>query len=455
MQEGQLKRRLGPISAVSITVGAVIGSGIFMKPLTIAHNVPHEGAIFLLWAGLGLVCLFGAFAYAELGAMLPQAGGQYAFLREAYGAFPAFLYGWAFFWVINCGTLAALAVAFGENLSPLFGIGPDALEFVELLLALAMILLLAFANHFGVHVGAAVQNLSTFAKLIALGLLVAGGFALAGVGTSASALGQPAAEPTSMLAGFVAAAVAIFWAYEGWYQLPFNAAELKRPERDLPRGLILGLLILIAVYLLVNAVYLHVVPLEEMLRIPGDQEAQVPRLTVERIFAPGVSSYLSVLIAISVLGAANPNLLSSPRAFYAMAQDRLVPRRLVHVHPVHGTPTVSIWVQAAIGMLWVIGWRKFEYITNAVVFVSLIFYALTVGAVFVLRRRVPAAARPYRCHGYPWAPLVFMAVAVFVVLQMLLDPNERGNALICLAILAVGLPVYFVMMVRRGSRPTA
>ena len=133
----------------------------------------------------------------------------------------------------------------------------------------------------------------------------------------------------------------------------------------------------------------------------------------------------------------------------------IVPRRLVHVHPVHGTPTVSIWVQAAIGMLWVIGWRKFEYITNAVVFVSLIFYALTVGAVFVLRRRLPSAARPYRCHGYPWAPLVFMVVAVFVVLQMLLDPNERGNALICLAILAVGLPVYIVMMVRRGSRPTA
>jgi APA family basic amino acid/polyamine antiporter len=447
MQEGgQLQRRLGLVSAISITIGAVIGSGIFLKPLEVAQGLPSVTGILLLWGAIGIVCLFGAFAYAELGAMLPQAGGQYAFLREAYGLFPAFLYGWGFFWIINSGTLAALAVACGDWLVPLLGAAPEHRETLSQAIGAGMILLLAIANHFGVHIGAAVQNSSTLAKLGALGLLVVAGFALFG-GPPVEAPPVPPREG-SALGGVVLAAVAIFWAYEGWYQLPFNAAELRRPERDLPRGLILGVLLLIATYLLVNAVYLHVVPLGEMLTL--EQKEDVPRLTVSRVFAPEAAVLLSVLGAISVFGAANPNLLSSPRAFYAMAQDRMVPRALVHVHPAHGTPTVSIWTQAAVALIWVVAGKEFHFITDSVVFVSLIFYALTVGAVFVLRRKMPGAARPYRCTGYPWTPPVFILVTGAVVVQVLLQPETQRGGVICLAILALGLPAYFVTMLRRS-----
>ena len=300
MESGQLQRRLGLTSAVSITVGAVIGSGIFLKPLTIAQSLPSEGAIYLMWLGLGCVCLFGAFAYAELGAMLPQAGGQYAFLREGWGRLISFLYGWTFFWVINAGTIAALALGFAENLLPVFGVDvaprvlPDGTEqepLPLLLVAVAMILVLALVNHFGVVLGAMVQNVTTVAKVGALGLIVIGGFlAVGGDPSPAAAVVTDAGEqPEWRMAGIVAAFMGIFWAYEGWYQMPFNAAELKRPERNLPIGLVTGMIILIVIYLFVNWTYMRVVPFAEMRAIGEDKpDTYVATLTVERIFSPEI-----------------------------------------------------------------------------------------------------------------------------------------------------------------------
>src|SRR5688572_9047402 len=289
MESGQLQRRLGLVSAISITVGAVIGSGIFLKPLQVAQALPSEAWIHLLWVGLGVVCLFGAFAYAELGAMFPEAGGQYAFLREGWGRFVGFLYGWTFFWVINAGTMAALALGFAENLLPLFGFDDAAIVAekesprVLLAIAVAMILVLAVVNHFGVTIGALLQNVSTFAKLGALGLIVLGGLWAAGGPAAAAAAPAPDAKTTLTIAGLVTAFTGIFWAYEGWYQLPFNAAELKRPERNLPLGLIVGMFVLIAVYTAVNAIYLQVVPFEEMRSLPKNADQQVPYLAVARI----------------------------------------------------------------------------------------------------------------------------------------------------------------------------
>jgi APA family basic amino acid/polyamine antiporter len=200
--------------------------------------------------------------------MFPEAGGQYAFLREGWGRFTGFLYGWTFFWVINAGTMAALALAFAENLLPLFGVDVVAeKQDPGILLAVAsgMILVLAVVNHFGVGLGALIQNLSTFAKLASLGAIILGGVFAAGLDAPAVAAAPAASSATTLtVTGLVSAFMAIFWAYEGWYQLPFNAAELKRPERDLPYGLVGGMLILIAVYLLVNVIYLRAVPFAEM-----------------------------------------------------------------------------------------------------------------------------------------------------------------------------------------------
>ncbi|MFM1874251.1 MAG: hypothetical protein RL398_3673 [Planctomycetota bacterium] len=455
MESGHLQRRLGLVSAVSITVGAVIGSGIFLKPLKVAHSLPSEGWIYLLWVGLGLVCLFGAFAYSELGTMFPEAGGQYAFLREGWGKFVGFLYGWTFFWVINAGTMAALALGFAENLLPLFGVDVVAeKEDPGLLLAVAagMILLLAVVNHFGVTLGALIQNLSTFAKLLSLGVIVLGGVFVAGAPVAAAVPAPPAegVATTLTISGLVGAFMAIFWAYEGWYQLPFNAAELKRPERDLPLGLVGGMVILIAVYVLVNFIYLRAVPFAEVQAMaPGTPPTAVAAMTVERVLSPALSGYLTLLIAISIFGAANPNLLSSPRAFYAMAQDGLMPKALTSVSPRWGTPVTAIWVQAICGVLIVVTLKGFHDVTDFVVFAAFLFYAMTVAAVYRLRRTRPDLPRPYRCWGYPLTPLAFIALSLAFVVAVLQDPDNRTNALKGLGIMLVGVPYYLWWTRRR------
>jgi len=447
MQSGQLQRRLGLTSAVSITVGAVIGSGIFLKPLSVAQSLPSEAWIYLLWVGLGIVCLFGSFAYAELGAMFPEAGGQYAFLREGWGRTIAFLYGWTFFWVINAGTVAALALGFAKNLLPLFDVdmaAEGASPNLTLWVAVSMILVLAAVNHVGVGIGAVVQNVSTFAKLAAIGLIVVGGLLVAGSDVPAPPIEFAGVDTSLTMVGVLTAFTGIFWAYEGWYQLPFNAAELKRPERNLPFGLIGGMLILITVYLLVNVIYLRIVPFEEMRGISKDSaETIVASLTVERVFSPRVGGYLTLLIAVSIFGAANPNMLSSPRAFYAMGKDGLVPAVLTRISPRWGTPVVAIWVQAAVGVLLVVTLKGFHDVTDFVVFAAFLFYALTVAAVYRLRRQRPDVARPYRCTGYPVTPALFIVVAVAFVVAMLRDPSMQVNSLKGVVIVLAGLPYYW------------
>ena len=336
----RLRRSIGATSAVMITVGSVIGSGIFLKPLDISRALPNPLWIFCCWAALGLICLFGAFAYGELGTMFPGAGGQYTFLLRSWGRFPAFLYGWSLLLITNTGTLAALAVAFAKALSELTSF-PDAFHIP---LAVGMILLLAGINHFGVAWGALLQNLSTFAKLGALAIIVAAGFFLGSDPSTEPAAAVQTFESPSLVAGLVTACVAIFWAYEGWHQLPFSAEELKNPKRDLPRGLIIGVGILILTYMAVNAVYLHVVPQEEMRTLGEDIE--VPKLSVTRIFGTGAGFWLTALVCLSVFGAGNPNLLSTPRAFYAMARDGMVFKTLTSIHSRYRTPTAAIWVQA-------------------------------------------------------------------------------------------------------------
>ena len=454
MASGQLQRRLGLVSAISITVGAVIGSGIFLTPLVAAQNVPAQGWLYALWIGLGVVCLFGAFAYAELGAMFPEAGGQYAFLREAWGRGVAFVYGWVFFWVINSGTVAALAVAFGKGVLPLLGFdnaAPEAQPWVVSMSAAVMITALALVNHFGVVLGALLQNLATFAKVGALGMLVVGGVMLAMGETPVVSSGATAAAAPLSLGGMVAAFVGIFWAYEGWYQLPFNAAELKRPERNLPLGLIGGMVLLIGIYAAVNAIYLYVVPFDEMQTLSRSDRLQVPLLAVQRIFSPEIAGYLTLLIAISVMGAANPNFLSSPRAFYAMAQDGMVPAALHRVSPRWGTPVVSIWTQAVWGILLVVVMQSFTDITAFVVFAAFLFYAMTVAGVYVLRMRRPDTPRSYRCTGYPFTPAIFILVSIGFVAALLWDPSERTNALYGLGILATGVIYYFGWWVGRRA----
>lgn len=442
-QSGELKRTLGLTSAMAVIVGGVIGSGIFLKPLSIAQSLPSPIWVHASWVVLGVICLFGAFAYSELGTMYPEAGGQYAFLREGWGRFPAFLYGWCLFLVINTGTMAALAVAFADSLASVV----DLTNGAQIAVAVGMIVFLAAINHCGVNWGAAFQNLSTFAKVAALTTIAVGGFLVAGAPPAAVAIQS---EPsTDLVTGLVVAAIAIFWAYEGWYQLPFNAAELRDPKRDLPRGMIFGTALLIVLYVSVNAVYLHMVPIGEMRTLASD--IAVPRTAVERIFGTGAANGLSFLICLSILGSTNPCLLSTTRAFYAMAKDGVVMRAFMRIHPVHRTPVTAIWAQAlwSIALIGVL--ETFRDITEYVIFAALIFYGLTVASVYRLRRSAPNHPRPYRCWGYPVTPALFIAVVVFVDVWTLRTPDSRNNALMGLLILAVGAVVYLVVQRARSA----
>ncbi|NRA96447.1 MAG: amino acid permease [Planctomycetes bacterium] len=445
MSQPVLQRHLGLWSAVLLVVGSVIGSGIFMKPLDISRSLPDEGWIFGAWAALGVICLFGALAYGELGAMFPQAGGQYAFLREAYGPFIAFLYGWCLLLVINTGTLAALCVVFAQNMDLIVPMGDGA----RFAVAASMVLALALVNHYGVRWGTLLQNTSTVAKLLALGAIVVGGLAFAS-GGGESAAPRPEYPIPDLVTGMVAAAVALFWAYEGWHQLAFSAAEMKNPEKDLWRGLAIGIFVLVAVYVLVNIAYLNVIPVDEMRHLKVDRD--VPTLTVERVFGGEAGAWLAALICLSVFGAANPNLLSTPRAFYAMARDGQVPSVLMRIHPRWQTPHIAIWSQAvwAIVLVWVLG--TFKDITEFVVFAALIFYALVVAGVYVLRSRLPDRERPYRCWGYPVTPALFIATVLFVDFRLLTEPADRENALYGLGVIAVGALVYVFRGVARRSR---
>jgi APA family basic amino acid/polyamine antiporter len=442
---------MGIVGATAVIVGGVIGSGIFFKPYAISQSVSGPGIVYLLWAAVGLVCLFGAFAYAELGCLFPEAGGQYAFLREGWGRLVAFLYGWCFILVINTGTLAALAAIFADTAAGIAGLeraedgafGParDAV-------AVAMVLFLAVVNHFGVRFGALLQTASTLAKVAGLGAIVAGGFLVARAAGAAAPAAAAAASTPGLMAGLASAAVAIFWAYEGWYQLPFNAAEMRQPERDLPRALVYGTALLIVIYLVTNAVYPRVVPFEEMRTLKSDIE--VPLLTIERIFGIGASGFFSYFLCLSVLGAANPCLLSSPRAMYAMSRDGLLPRWFMSVDARFGTPAAAIWAQALWAIALLLLMRTFQDLTVYVIFAALIFYALTVAGVFLLRKSQPDRPRPYRCFGYPLTPAIFVVVALTVDAYTLSNPVEQKNALVGLAIIATGVPVYFLMNRRRA-----
>jgi APA family basic amino acid/polyamine antiporter len=410
--------------------------------------------------------------------MLPEAGGQYAFLRESYGRFPAFLYGWCLFLVINTGTIAALSTAFADSLLKVVALPSVTLWHVRIgggvfeattreLVAIAMILLVATLNHVGVGVGAAINNLATFAKIAVLLAIAIGGFFVAshgGAGGAANAVGGNAAGagalnaananpattafvPPDLLHGLVAAGIAIFWAYEGWYQLPFSAAEMKRPEKTLPRALVLGLAILAVLYVSVNAAYLALIPQSEMVGLA--ERVDVPRTAMARIFGSGAAQLVPLMICLSVFGAANPNLLSTPRAFYAMAKDGLVLRPLMAVHPRFRTPWVAIWTQAIWAILLVFLLQQFDHLTDYVVFVSLIFYGLTAAGVIVLRRKRPDLARPFRCPLVPIVPIVFVAVVLAVDVLTLTSPENRHDALIGLGILGAGVVAYF--FVRRET----
>ena len=440
----QLVRALGTLDGVLITIGNVIGSAIFLAASDVPKSLPHAGLVLLAWVLGGALTLAGATTYAELGTMYPQAGGQYHFLKQAFGPLVGFLFGWASFLVIMSGGIATLAVGFGEYVGafvPALGTG-HVLASVRVgswswtlsagqLVAVASIVLLTAVNYCGVRQGASVQNLLTWLKLASLAAII--GFGLLGPAPAAPRFLAPL-PPGSLLLPLGVAMIAVFWSFDGWYCLTFNAAEMRQPHRGLPRGLLIGVLACTAVYALMNVAYLRVLSLAEMAGAPRVGEAAALVL-----FGPAGSRLVSAAVLVSTFGCLSATILAVSRIYLPMAEDGVFFRAVARIHPRYHTPGASLIAQAGWASILALSGSYSQLFTYVVV-AALLFHALTGIALFVLRRTRSDATRPYRCWGYPWVPAVFaLASLAFVGNAFFEKPVE---SLWGMGLIALGLPAY-------------
>jgi len=436
----ELPRVLGFVDVMGILVGTVIGSGIFIVPAAIAGYVQSPVLLMTVWVVGGVLTFFGALAFSELGAAFPQAGGMYVYLREAYGKPLAFLFGWTLFLVIDSGAIATLSMAFAEKYLPQFT-GPLSTIGTKSV-AIVLIATLVAINYAGTRWGARVQNLLMFIKFAAI-LAVS-------IGILALAHGNPArfVEPSSppmtaaLVGGFGLALQRALWAYKGWEAVSFSAGEIKNPERNMPLGLFAGTLVIIALYLAANLAYLYVLPFD---RLVGAQ-----RVASEAMSAAGFelgATVLGLVILCSITGAANGNILTAPRVFYAMARDGLFFKRFGAIHPRYLTPHISILATGLWAMVLSVS-GTFATLADFVVFGQWIFFGLTVAAVIVLRRTRPDLPRPYRTWGYPVTPILFVLAALFISANALV--SQFANAMYGLGIILLGVPAYLFWNRRAG-----
>lgn len=431
--EAGLVRVLGLGSVMGILIGSVIGSGIFIVPAAIASAVVSPVLMLSVWVVGGVLSFFGALAFSELGAAMPRAGGMYVYLREAFGRPLAFLFGWTLFLVIDSGSIATLSMAFASKYLPHFiTLSPWGTKAAALL----MIGVLVCANYIGARWGALVQNLLTvikFAGVIGVSLVA---LALAD-GNAEHFVSPPAAGWSGSLVGaFGVALVSALWAYKGWEAVTFSAGEMKNPQRDMPLGLVAGTLVIIGLYLLANVAYLWVFPTSAIAASP-----RIAADVMQTVVGSAGASIVAAIILFSIMGAANGNILTAPRVFFAMARDGLFFKSLAKVHPRYHTPHVSIVATGAWAAVLALS-GTFEQLATYVVFGQWLFFGLTVGAVFVLRRTQPGLPRPYKTWGYPVTPALFIVAAAYIAVNTLI--TQPLNALAGLGIIALGVPAYLI-----------
>jgi amino acid transporter len=438
----RLQRQLGLWSAMAVLVGSTIGSGIFRVPSTIAGEVGTVGAMAMLWILGALIALFGALTLAELAALFPRSGGIYVFLREAYGPLPAFLFGWTEMLVIRPSALGGIAMLFAEYVQTFVPITKGQVRFV----AMAAIVTLATANIVSLKFGALVQNASTAAKAATLVGLAVTAFVVGDY--AGGSFAQPILWSPTSWGGFGIALVAVMWAYDGWADLTFMAGEVKDPDRTLPRALLGGTAAVVAIYLVVNAAYLYVLPSAEM---PG--KPLVASDAARVLFGQVGASIVAAMVMLSAFGALNGSTMTGPRIFYAMAEDGLFFRPIAAVHPRFRTPYAAITMAAVLGIGYV-SFRSFEELADAFILGIWPFYALAVLAVFTLRRKRPDLERPYRTWGYPVVPIVFLLASVAMLLNAAI--RETKPTLFGFGIILLGIPVFFIWQaVRRREAGNA
>jgi basic amino acid/polyamine antiporter, APA family len=446
-KDSGLVKGLGLVDATTIVMGSMIGSGIFIVAADIARQVQSPGALLTTWVVTAVLTVIAALSYGELAAAMPHAGGQYVYLREAFGPLWGFLYGWTLFLVIQTGTVAAVAVAFAKYTGVFYpAVSADywILPFLntQQLLAIAILVFLTWVNTQGLKTGSFVQNLFTFAKIAALLGLIGFGFL---TGRNEAAVTRNFTDfwgssgwnwDTIRIIGV--AMVGALFSSDAWNNVTFTAGEVRNPKRNLPLSLALGVGIVSALYLACNLVYLNALPLEQIQTAPQDRVATA---VAQQMFGPVGVQLLAAAIMVSTFGCVNGMLLAGSRVYYAMAQDRVFFRQAGKLNPKSHTPVTSLWLQCLWACVLTLSGRYGDLL-DYVIFAVLIFYILTIAGIFVLRRTRPEMERPYKAIGYPVLPVIYILVAGLIeILLLLYKPNYTWPGLI---IVLLGIPVYFL-----------
>ena len=437
----RLPRHLGLWSAVAVLVGSTIGSGIFRVPASVAERLHDPGPVLIAWALGGVIALFGALTIAELAGALPRSGGVFAYILEAFGPLPAFLFGWSELAVIRASALGAIATIIAEYLGYFIPLTPMQVRLV----AAAAVVVVGVLNYLGVSRAAVIMNLITVTKY---GALAALGLLAFGAGNGSWEHFTPAWSGGLNLSLMGTALIAIMWTYDGWADLSFMGGEVKNPGRTLPMALIIGTFSILVIYLLLNLAYIYLVPLSEMAKSPLIAATAAERIPVLGRYAGAI---ISLVVMVSCFGTLHGSMMTGPRIFFAMSDRGLFFQSIARVSPRYHSPSVAILLATVLGVIYVL-LNDFQQLADKFILGIWPFYALAVGAVFVLRRTRPELPRPYRTWGYPVVPILFLLASVGMMANALwTDPVNTG---ITFGIILVGLPVYFAWRAwakRKGS----
>ncbi|HWQ33559.1 MAG TPA: amino acid permease [Blastocatellia bacterium] len=465
-EKSQLIRGLTLTDTTALVIGTVIGTGVFIKTAVMAQSVGSPGLVLAAWVAAGLLSLAGALTYAELGAMLPHAGGEYVYLRHSYGETSAYMFGWMRFFVAGSASIASLGAGFAIFLSafvPLTTVWAEA-KFTLLgqtinwqfgtkqVVAVAAILLLSGVNCLTVAFGGKVQSLLTVLKIGGIAIVVGGVFFFSKTATWSN-LATPQNTPAwSGMSAFGLAMLAALWPYDGWNNMPMAAGEVQNPGRNIPRALIGGMIAVMAIYLLANLAYLYALPFGEVVTSNSTQYRDalpVAAKAAQSFLGEWGGKVISIAFVVSAIGALNGSILSNARVPFAMARDGLFFSGMAQVSARTRVPVFAIIIQAIWSSVLALS-GTFDQLTDCLLFASWIFYGLVTSSVFVLRRKMPKAERPYKTLGYPLMPLVFVLAATWLVINTLKErPVESVAGLV---LIAVGLPFYFwFRLVQRRS----
>ncbi len=453
----QLVRGLTLRDTTALVVGTIIGTGVFLKTAKMAQAVGSPQLVLLAWVAAGILSLAGALTYAELGAMLPKAGGEYVFLRAAYGDLPAFLFGWMRIVVGSTGSIAIFGVAFATFLSALIplkivwakksfvllGQNID-WEFGEKqIVAIGIILLFSAINCLRVVFGGRIQTVLTAAKVLGIAAIIFGVFFFAPTATWENFRAPPGTAAWSGFSAFGAAILAALWAFDGWNNMPMVAGEVKDPGKNIPRALIVGMLIVLLVYGLANLAYFYALPFPEILTANSTAHRDalpVASKAAQTFLGANGPALVSIAFLLSTIGVLNGSILTSARVPFAMARDGLFFQSFAKLSKRSAVPVAAILLQAIWASVLALS-GTFDQLTDYVVFAGWIFYAATTAAVFVLRKKMPEAPRPYRTLGYPVVPLLFVLVAIALLINTWMTSRVESTA--GLVLIALGLPIYF------------